>query len=387
MLPLHVDVAVVGGGAVGASVALAAKAAGRSVLLVEARARDADVRDPRVLALSHASQQALAASGIWHDGMPSTPIDRVHVSQAAAFGRTVLDRDDLGLAHLGHSVAYSDLYAAAREALLAAGVPVAFSSRATTLRSGGGFAELGIAPDGAAPHWLTARLVVLADGGGLIDQLPDVVRREHDYHQCAVLARLRPEIPHGNVAFERFSARGPMALLPVGDELMAVWTRSHDDAERLIALNDEAFGAEFGAAFGERLGRLTPTAPRLAVPLRLKVANRIVSRRVALAGNAAQTMHPIAAQGLNLGLRDAALLSGLIARPGDAGDATRLAEYARRRRVDSLAVTGFTHSLVTLFDRQDPVSRGARGAVMAVLDAVPTFRKQFASSLVFGIGG
>ena len=120
MLPLHVDVAVVGGGAVGASVALAAKAAGRSVLLVEARARDADVRDPRVLALSHASQQALAASGIWHDGMPSTPIDRVHVSQAAAFGRTVLDRDDLGLAHLGHSVAYSDLYAAAREALLAA---------------------------------------------------------------------------------------------------------------------------------------------------------------------------------------------------------------------------------------------------------------------------
>ena len=152
MLPLHVDVAVVGGGAVGASVALAAKAAGRSVLLVEARARDADVRDPRVLALSHASQQALAASGIWHDGMPSTPIDRVHVSQAAAFGRTVLDRDDLGLAHLGHSVAYSDLYAAAREALRAAGVPVAFSSRATTLRSGGSFAAAkGMAGGGSMP--------------------------------------------------------------------------------------------------------------------------------------------------------------------------------------------------------------------------------------------
>ena len=383
MLPQHVDIAVVGGGPVGALIALSAHAAGRSVLLIEARPADAVVHDPRVLALSHASREALAAVGAWHEDM-ATPIDAVHVSQQAAFGRTLLTREDLGLPHLGYAVAYADLYVAARDALRRHGVPVAFATKVDDLRTLDRYAELSLT-SGDRPQYLTARLVVMADGGGLIDRLPDISRREHDYSQCAVLARLRPEHPHQNVAYERFSASGPMALLPVRDELIAVWTRSHEDAARLLEQDDAEFAAEFGAAFGERLGRFEPVGPRLAVPLRLKLASRITSRRVVLAGNAAQTMHPVAAQGLNLGLRDAAELAQLLAQPGDPGEAKRLADYASRRRFDSAAVTGFTHSLVHLFDRHDLPRRLARGAAMTLLDTVKPLRRKFAEHVVFGV--
>ena len=119
MLPAHADVVIVGGGPVGALIALSARSAGRSVLVVEARPREADVHDPRVLALSHASRELLAAQGMWPDSLPATPIDTVHVSQQATFGRTVLNRRDLGLPHMGCTVAYADLYASARAALLA----------------------------------------------------------------------------------------------------------------------------------------------------------------------------------------------------------------------------------------------------------------------------
>lgn len=386
MLPQHVDIAVVGGGPVGALIALSAHAAGRSVLLIEARPSDAAVHDPRVLALSHASREALAAVGAWRDGLPATAIDTVHVSQQGAFGRTVLTRDDLGLPHLGYAVAYADLYVAARDALGQRGVPVAFSTRVTDLRTLDRYAELTLESEGGnGPQYLTARLVVMADGGGLIDKLPDISRREHDYSQCAVLARVHPERPHEGVAYERFSASGPMALLPVQDDLMAVWTRSHEDAARLLELDDDGFAAEFGAAFGERLGRLVPVGPRMAVPLRLKLASRITSRRVVLAGNAAQTMHPVAAQGLNLGLRDAVELAELLVRPGDPGDAKRLADYAGRRRFDSAAVTGFTHSLVHLFDRHDLPRRLVRGTAMTILDTIKPLRRKFAEHLVFGV--
>ncbi|MCG9058473.1 FAD-dependent monooxygenase [Laribacter hongkongensis] len=384
MLPAHADVVIVGGGPVGALIALSARSAGRSVLVVEARPREADVHDPRVLALSHASRELLAAQGMWPDSLPATPIDTVHVSQQATFGRTVLNRRDLGLPHMGYTVAYADLYASARAALLAAGVNVAFGARAVSLRTTRCYATLGVSLAGKEQA-VTARLVVLADGGSLVSELPDIRYREHDYQQCAVLARLHPELPHHQVAWERFSANGPMAVLPVGDDLMAVWTQSHAGAARLIELDDEAFVAEFAEAFGDRLGRLTACGPRLAVPLKLRMASRIAGRRVALAGNAAQTMHPIAAQGLNLGLRDAAALAALLARPGDPGEVARLDAYVEMRRIDALAVTGFTHSLAYLFDQHDPVRRAVRGAVMTVLDTLPMARRRFAESMVFGV--
>lgn len=151
---------------------------------------------------------------------------------------------------------------------------------------------------------------------------------------------------------------------------MAVWTQSHAGAARLIELDDEAFVAEFAEAFGDRLGRLTACGPRLAVPLKPGMASRIAGRRVALAGNAAQTMHSIAAR-WNWGLRDAAALAALLARPGDPGEAARLDAYVEMRRIDALAVTGFTHSFAYLFDQHDPVRRAVRGAVMTVLDTLP----------------
>lgn len=383
---LHVDVIVVGGGPVGALAALQLQQAGKQVLLIEARAPDAEVRDARALALSWYSREQLAAAGGWPEDLPCTVIDTVHVSQQGAWGRTVLTADDLALPHLGAVIDYPVLTAALTRALQQQAVPVWWQSKVLSVQSLARYAAVRVARADGHEQLLTSRLVVLAEGGALAEQLPGVVRHVHDYGQSALLAEVQPAQPHRGVAYERFGDDGPFALLPHGDRMMLVWTRSHDDAQRLQAATDEVLQAELSAAFGDRLGALCPVGPRAVFPLALRQLNRVTSGRVVMVGNAAQTMHPVAAQGFNLGLRDAVGLSALVAGAADPGDAALLRRYAASRRVDSHAVVGFTHGLIRLFDGSGAVVKGLRGAGMAALDSVGPLRKAFAGHLVFGVG-
>ncbi|WP_230369006.1 FAD-dependent oxidoreductase [Paludibacterium denitrificans] len=236
--------------------------------------------------------------------LKATLIDTVHVSQQGAWGRTVLNRADLALPHLGVVVDYPVLTTAINQQLEQAGVNVRWDTRVTAVKSLHHYATVSTSgPEGE--DWLTCRLVVLAEGGALADTLPGVKRLVHDYRQSAVLATITTEKPHDGVAYERFSHQGPFALLPHGDGFMLVWTRSHDDAQTLQTLDDAAVIAQLQQAFGDRQGKIVSVGPRAVFPLALRQVNRVVSGRVVLIGNAAQTMHPVAAQGLNLGLRDA----------------------------------------------------------------------------------
>ncbi len=380
----HADIVVVGGGPVGALAAIRFAREGRKVRLVEARAKAAPLNDARALALSWYSREALAAAGAWPDDLPCTPIDTVHVSQQGAMGRTRLNREDLKLPHLGVVVDYPALTQAINAQLETAGVEVLWQTRVTAVTSLSGYATVNVSgPEGEAA--LTSRLVVLAEGGALADSLPGVRRRIHDYHQCAVLAEVRTEKAPDGVAYERFSRQGPFALLPHGDDYMLVWTRSHEDADRLREADDDSVISELQEAFGQRQGRILSVGPRATFPLALRQVNRVSSGRVVLIGNAAQTMHPVAAQGLNLGLRDAIGLADALQGLDDPGDASGLAVYAAGRRLDSHAVVGFTHGLIQLFDGHSPVVSALRGMGMSVLDSVPPLRRAFARHLVFGV--
>ncbi|GGY11104.1 FAD-dependent monooxygenase [Paludibacterium paludis] len=378
----HADVVVVGGGPTGALAALGFAARGRRVILVEARAEHAPLNDARAIALSEGSRAILARHGGWSDSLGATAIDTVHVSQQGAFGRTVIRRADLNLAHLGWVVDYPALTRHLDALLASASVAVRWSRKAVSVTSLSGYAAVQLS-DG---EMLTARLVVMAEGGELATSLPGVRRHVHDYRQCALLARVVTERPHGGTAYERFTDSGPLALLPHGEGYMMVWTRSRDEAERLLAAAPGVLAAELAAALGDRLGPLHSVSDLACFPLALRQLNTVVSGRVALIGNAAQTMHPVAAQGLNLGLRDVDALIRLAGGAADPGASGILSAYRRARRIDSHAVVGFTHGLIRLIDSDNPLMKRARGVGMAVLDSVPGLRKSFAGHLVYGVG-
>ncbi|TDR82946.1 FAD-dependent monooxygenase [Paludibacterium purpuratum] len=382
---LHGDIAVIGGGPAGALAALLFARQGRRVLLFEARSAGAAIRDARALALSSASQRHLADVGGWPVDLPATAIDTVHVSQQGCWGRTVIRAADVGLPHLGQVVDYPALTAALDAQLAASGVEVLWGCRVEALDALSGYVRLRYR-DGERGGDATARLAVLADGGALIDQLPDISRREHDYRQSALLAQVQFTHPHGGVAYERFSRQGPLALLPHGEDCMLVWTRDTADAARLCEGPPDALAAALQQALGERLGAVRSIGDVASFPLRLRQASRVVGNRVALIGNAAQTLHPVAAQGLNLGIRDAVSLARLLDGAADPGERTPLARYAAARKLDTRAVIGFTHGLMQLFESQAPLVGAARALGMNLLDVLPPLRRRFAGHLVFGVG-
>ena len=373
------DVAIVGAGPVGATLALLARAGGADVALFEARPQAA--RDARTLALSHASRELLEEAGAW-PGAVATPITSIHVSQRGGPGRTVLDAHEQGLPALGYTVAFHELEQALEAALSKAGVPLHRGMACTdiALDAGGATVRFRDAAD------VRAKLLVLADGGANAARIPGIAFEEKDYAQTAVVAPLHADRPHHGRAYERFTPRGPIALLPVGDRYALVWTATPHDAPDLLALSEAAFLARLQEAFGDRAGRFVGVGPRASFPLRLRRVNTPVALRTALVGNAAQAMHPVAGQGLNLGLRDAAALAALVAAtPAQAlGSAGMLASYREARQRDASRGVAFTDLLVSLFTDPRSVPTWARGLALAALDVFPPGRRWLADRMIRG---
>lgn len=390
-IPSHVDLLIVGGGPVGGALALALADSGRSVAVVESRA--APGGDARALAVAEAAAIKLEELGAWPFDAAS-PIRRVHVSQQGAFGRVVLDRSDLDLPALGHVMPYSALAGAIHERLLLSAPHYLPGTTVTGLRSTGGYAAATLSRDGETAL-VTARLAVLAEGGALFEAA-GLERCERDYEQTALVGEVWSDRAHDGVAFERFADDGPIALLPLGQDALAplaargrfavVWTRPRRDEAAIAELDEAGFLAALQARLGDRAGRLIAAGPRRAFPLMLKWARRPYGRRVAVVGNAAQTLHPVAGQGFNLGFRDAMTLARLIRiTPREAlGEPAMLARYAALRRGDSGATLGFTDGLIRLFGIDRPALRHARAAGFVALDNLPPLRRLFAERMVFG---
>jgi len=380
------DVAIVGAGPVGATLALALTDADLDVVVLDARANGEPPRGERSIALSHGARLILERAGVWcalaGSAHAVTPITSVDISQAGGFGLTRLDAAEQGLSALGYVVSYRALQAVLDAALERKHVDVRWGSRVKHV--GGTPAYAAVALDEVGDV-LTARMAVVADGSGAA--IDGVARFRRDYGQLALIARLALSVPHGGVAFERFTAEGPLALLPEGDHYGLVWTLSPQRAQTLVAMPERDFIAELLRCFGPRASAVTRATERRTFPLVLEYAPALsVSRCVAI-GNAAQTLHPVAGQGFNLGLRDAHTLArALVDTPREAiGSQPMLARYARARRSDRLAGVAFTHGLIGVFGTDSPLLRWPRGVALTLLDAVAPAKRAFTRAMLNGL--
>jgi len=372
------DVAVIGAGPVGATLAALAAASGLDIALFEARARPSN--EERILALSEASRRILEEARAWP--VPAAAITSIHISQKGGPGRTLLEASEQSLPALGYTVSYASLENALAARLGEASVPIVY---------GASCREISLASEAATVRFesggeVRARLLVLADGGANASKIPGIAFSEKDYEQRAVTGIVAVDRLHGGRAYERFTPQGPVALLPVGERFAFVWTVSPAEAERLLALDDAEFLRGLQAHFGDRAGRFVSVAKRAAFPLKLRTVNVPVAMRTAIVGNAAQALHPIAGQGLNLGLRDAASLAAVIeATPRERlGDAAMLDAYRESRRRDAARGVAFTDFLVSAFADARRLPTWGRGLALAALDLFPPARRALATRMIHG---
>lgn len=378
-----IDVLIVGAGPVGAALALLLQESGLAVRLLEARAGAA--LDARTLALSHGSRVILERTGAWSDAMPVTPINAIHVSHKGAFGRALLSAKDADVPALGYVLGYAGLQAALDERMAALNIAVERGARVTDIASGDAAIRVGFVQDGVERGIETA-LLVLADGGANVAKIPGIEIVEKDYGQTALVGGVATDKPHLGIAYERFTPVGPAALLPKGKDFSLVWTAAPDEVGRLLALDDAAFLAELNDHFGQRAGRFVAVGKRASFPLKLRHAQPRVAPRVAVIGAAAQALHPVAGQGFNLGVRDAADLARLLIDAGnvDAGNAALLQRFAALRQDDARMGIRFTDVLVGLFSTANPVLTAGRGIGLAMLDVLPPARRLLAQKMIYG---
>jgi 2-octaprenyl-6-methoxyphenol hydroxylase len=367
------SVVIVGGGMTGATLALAIShlSAGKvPVHLIEAVAPDSQQHpgfDARAIALAAGTCQQLARVGIWQAIRDcATAIRTVHVSDRGHAGFVTLDAEDYSLPALGQVVELHDvgqrLFSLLRKA---PGVTLHCPARVSRFSRTQENVEV-VLDNGQT---LKGQLLVAADGSrSALGEQCGINWQQQPYEQLAVIANVTTDVPHEGRAFERFTAHGPLAMLPMSEgRCSLVWCHPLDSREDVLGWSDSQFCDELQKAFGWRLGRITLAGSRSAYPLTLTRASRAISHRVALVGNAAQTLHPIAGQGFNLGLRDVMSLAEMLAQASDPGDYALLSQYQQRRTNDKNATIGVTDGLVHLFaNRWAPLVAGRNIGLMAM---------------------
>jgi 2-octaprenyl-6-methoxyphenol hydroxylase len=382
------DILIVGGGMVGATMAYALSPLPLRIGVIEAVPFKSDAQpsyDDRAIALAYGSAKIFESMGLWDKLADKvSPISRIHISDRGHFGVSRIDAAEEGVEALGYVIENRVVGAVLAEELpRLENVELICPATVTSVNLGGGTAQLTL--EGGAR--LNTRLVIAADGGNsVVRQLLTIPTRSWDYGQTAVIANITPGRPHQGIAYERFTDNGPVALLPNSyaaaedpRRCSLVWTVRRGDEERVLGLSDEEFLAELQGRFGYRLGTLEKVGRRNAYPLKLVRAKEQVRPRLALIGNAAHTLHPIAGQGFNLGLRDVAVLADVladaVAESRDVGDSAVMQAYSDWRNWDHKKVIGFTDSLVRLFSNPLAPVALVRNVGLVTLDLVPPLKR------------
>jgi len=390
MSELH-DIAIVGGGMVGASLAVALDGLGLKIALIEAVPHDSATQpsfDERTTALSNGSRRILETLGVWRAvESAATPIRRIHVSDQGRFGFARIDAAEQGLAAMGYVLPNRALGAALWAPLASRGaVRLHCPAEVRRVTATGDAVELAIAPGGGAETTLAARLVVAADGAqSQVRAAFGIAADVRDYDQTAVITAVLPQRFHDHVAYERFTESGPLALLPLADgRCTLVLTLNPVAAAAAMAWSDAEFLAEVQRRFGFRLGRFLKAGRRVAYPLSLTRAERTSAGRCVIIGNAAQGLHPVAGMGFNLGLRDVACLAEVLAAhvgaaaggradlvDRDPADPRVLAEYDAWRSADRGGIIAFTDGLVRMFANPLGAVRRLRNLGLLAFDVLP----------------
>jgi 2-octaprenyl-6-methoxyphenol hydroxylase len=376
------DVAIVGGGMVGATLGVALAPLNLRVAIIEAIPHNAAAQpsfDERTTALSNGSRRVLETMGVWPAlSALATPIAKIHVSEQGRFGFARIDAAEQGLSAMGYVVANRDLGSALWSRLAkSAGLEVYCPAEVLQVSARDQSVTVEIAQKGSKST-IDAKLVVAADGArSAVRGAFGVDAEVRDYGQTAIITTVLPQRFHDNVAYERFTQSGPLALLPLdGGRCTLVLTLPKDGAQSVMAWSDQEFLAEVQRRFGFRLGRFLKVGRRVPYPLFLTRATRTSSGRCVIIGNAAQGLHPIAGMGFNLGLRDVASLAELIAeRAGlagaDPGSLEMLAEYDAWRAADRGSVIAFTDGLVRMFSNPLRSVRRLRNLGLLAFDLLP----------------
>jgi 2-octaprenyl-6-methoxyphenol hydroxylase len=371
------DIAICGAGPVGLALAAMLAADGmraERIALVDGKTVEQALRDPRSIALSYGSAQILEKIGAWP--IEANPIHQIHVSRRGHFGRTLIEREDYGVAALGYVTRYGKVVEALARQTDQAGIA---SLRPLTVGSIDETDE-SVTLSLSDQRSISADILVQAEGGVFNEQGAKPLHR--DYGQTAIIGLVHVSAPLPQRAFERFTDEGPLALLPQDDGYALVWCVRPDRATQLLALDDTAFLHELGQAFGTRLGRFVRSNPRLAFPLGLN-ADPAATRRTVAIGNAAQTLHPVAGQGLNLGLRDAAVLARQLA--GKAGP-DLLEAFKQSRQTDRSTTIRLTDMMARAFASAPTgaLSQTVLGLSLGLVDALKPAKQFLAEQMMFG---
>lgn len=389
------DVAIVGGGMVGAALAAALAPLNLRIALIEAIPHNAAAQpsfDERTTALSNGSRKILQTIGAWTElSALATPIRKIHVSDQGRFGFARIDAGEQGLDAMGFVLPNRALGSALWSCLSDTAIKIFCPAEVSRLDANDAAVKIEIAAAGGNTI-VEAKLIVAADGAhSVVRSAFGIAAEVRDYRQTAVITTVLPQRFHDNVAYERFTPSGPLALLPLdGGRCTLVLTLAKDAAQSALAWSDQEFLAEVQRRFGFRLGRFLKVGRRVPYPLSLSQSERTSARRCVIIGNAAQGLHPVAGMGFNLGLRDVACLAELIAesaRAGtDPGGAQLLGEYDAWRSADRGGVIAFTDGLVRLFSNPLGAVRRLRNVGLLAFDLLPP-AKSALSRLSTGGGG
>ena len=385
---LKQPIVIVGGGPVGSVLALLLAKKGVASTVLEARKQGAVDGESRALALSYGSRRILEKLDIWQQlSVRATPINTIHVSQKGSLGRSILNARDYNQESLGYVLSYGALSEALNVALSKeSAVDFIFEANAQAIKADSNHASVTYIHQSQS-YVLNSALIVLADGGRSLDALAGIVRDTKEYGHDALITKVRAELPHQNIAYERFTNNGPMALLPNGErDFSLVWTGKKALITPLLALNDADFLAQFHQQFGDRVGRFLSVEKRMTFPLKLSQLKSSDMQHLVVIGNAAQTMHPVAGQGFNVGLRDAENLAQAIVETPipNLGNSEMIATYYSSRKLDTKNGLLFTDFLVNIFSNDLFGLPGLRSTGLGLFDLLKPAKKHLVGKMSFG---
>jgi len=389
------DVLIIGGGLAGNCLALALKDSGLKIALVEANTRKQLHNSPagdRALALSAGTVCLLQALDAWEGAKKfATAIKDIHISDRGHFGKARLSAKKQGVDALGYVISARDIESHIAKLVEQSEIKQICPARIVGLMPGPEAINVSLKQDDKSIN-LSAKLLVGADGGqSSVRQLLEIPQHTTEYHQTALVTTIESSLPHNNVAFERFTSSGPLAVLPInGEECSVVWTRTHEQAESLMAGSESDFLEQLQNCFGYALGELTLSAPRRAFPLSLIRADSMISSRTVIIGNAVHQLHPVAGQGFNLGIRDVVQLAEMLQtqhqKHADVGAPALLQSYSEARQKDHDNTIGFTNNVVKIFSTDWLPVAAARSISLAIMDHIPS-AKSILAKHAMGLAG